>query len=593
MKVTKTSLFLLLIFVLALVLRVIAAAHVDIGPDEMIYSTIALNIISAGRLGTVEQSPLYFYIADLGHKFFGGITPISARFPGIIFGSFTVFIAFLIAVELFESKKAGLMAAFLYAVSGYAIRYNYEMDPAAFFFSLLAVYFFLRALKENKTMDWALMALFFGVGAMIKNIILLFLPAIFIVWMFLLIKKKDFSCKIFKPVVVASLVFIVVISPIFIYNYLLYKDRGVTDYYFSNILGVGETVHEGVQSKSWSFEILSKVIQKKLQQFFFFDGLLFVFGIFGIYFSFIKNKKATSLLLLTLFFLIAYLAGQTGSNTHYLWLPIVLSIFGGYFLFFISEKVLVRFSFRHFFSIAIAFILFISFFLSWDVIKGKSSILELREYVNEEIPEDAIVVIDPRVYRGIHAWVFNDRHYLEGTQFPELSKVLDEYNGPTIEVPIYYVECGKGTTCLWSTEDYERVSKFGDELTSSFKENTRQVAVVTGRNAEAGNTHTFNIYKGAIRTPSGLGDIIDKAHIFYFYPVGWKYPENAVDNYNVEGFEKVLSGFGFLILYLEVFLAVLSLPFVLYTLRKQGSDASGNGNSGESHSAVKETAKLA
>ena len=80
MKLTKTSLYLFAIFILAVILRFYAAHHIDLATDEMIYSILPLNIISAEKLGTVEQSTLFFYLTDLGYKLFGGITAISARF---------------------------------------------------------------------------------------------------------------------------------------------------------------------------------------------------------------------------------------------------------------------------------------------------------------------------------------------------------------------------------------------------------------------------------------------------------------------------------------------------------------------------------
>ena len=53
MKVTKTLIFLVIIFILAFVIRIYAANNTDVSTDEMIYSIIPLNIISADRLGTI------------------------------------------------------------------------------------------------------------------------------------------------------------------------------------------------------------------------------------------------------------------------------------------------------------------------------------------------------------------------------------------------------------------------------------------------------------------------------------------------------------------------------------------------------------
>ena len=97
MKITKTNFILLMIFLLAFVLRIIAAYHTDVGTDEMIYSIIPLNIISAQRLGTIEQSPLFFYLTDLGYMISGGITSVSVRLTAIVFGSLAVLVVYLLS----------------------------------------------------------------------------------------------------------------------------------------------------------------------------------------------------------------------------------------------------------------------------------------------------------------------------------------------------------------------------------------------------------------------------------------------------------------------------------------------------------------
>ena len=90
----KTNILLLGIFLLSLILRLIVANNIPISTDEMIYSIIPLNIIGSGNIGTIEQSPLNFYLADLGYKLFGGITAISVRFVSILFGSLATLVIF-------------------------------------------------------------------------------------------------------------------------------------------------------------------------------------------------------------------------------------------------------------------------------------------------------------------------------------------------------------------------------------------------------------------------------------------------------------------------------------------------------------------
>src|SRR3989344_4040710 len=110
MKVTKTNLLLAFFVVLAFVLRIVAAVHTDVSADEMIYSIIPLGIISAGILGTVEQSPLAFYLNDVAYTIFGGITPVTIRLPALFFGAASLVVVFLIGRRIF-GRTAGLMGA--------------------------------------------------------------------------------------------------------------------------------------------------------------------------------------------------------------------------------------------------------------------------------------------------------------------------------------------------------------------------------------------------------------------------------------------------------------------------------------------------
>jgi 4-amino-4-deoxy-L-arabinose transferase-like glycosyltransferase len=564
MRITKTNFYLLLIFVLALVLRIYAANNTDVSTDEMVYSIIPLNIISAGRLGTVEQSPLFFYLTDLSYKLFGGITPFSLRLTAIIFGALSVFIIFLIAQELFKKKNISLLASFLFAVSGHALIHNTEMDMLTYFFIFLSILFFIRGLKNHHHLYLA--TLFLSLGILVKPIAILFVPILAVIWIIKEYSKSNFvkkgsfilSKKNIKLVLFCALIFIILMVPIFSYNYLVYQEKGITDYFFSTVLGIGETVHQGMQTE-WSFQGLKNNIQGKSLLFFTLEPLIFIFGIFGLIYYFKKNRLFASLFFLSLIFPFAYLAGQTASRSHYIWISAIFSIFAAYLIIFLSDKIKHKLKLNHFITLIIILVLITTFFVVIPKIKqshDQSITLALREYTHENIPNNAVVVIDPRIYRGIHAWVFNDKHYLEGTHFFDLmEQVKDAPNKVT--VPLYYIECGPGTYCGWKPEDFQRIFDTGEQISTYFKENLQPVGEVKA-------THHFFIYQGQISLPPEALEAIDKTHKFWFYPVGWKYPEQAVDYYQATGFGKVVEGVGFFILWLDVILAILSIPFVFY-----------------------------
>ena len=559
MKLTKVRLSLLLIFILALILRIISAYHSHVSTDEMFYSLIPLNIISANSLGTLFQSQLYFYLADLGYRLFGGITAISVRLPSIIFGSLTIFVVYFMSWELFRNRKLSLLSSFLFAISGFALKYNLESDMPAFFFALLSILFFIRALRGNRN-NLYLASIFLALAVLIKTIIVFLIPAYIIIFLIYIVKeRKKFNKKFILTVLGSIFIALLILSPVFIHNYLSYQETGYTDFYIS-ALGYGKNFYPELENKSWDLNRLASVSKEQALEFLQIDAIIFIFGILGVIFSWKKSKYFSSLLILSLFFLFIYIAGKTGSATHFLWVPVVLSIFASYGMFYIAK--LIRKYFRYIIPLLIIIALIITGFTLKEIIeqREKSITLLMLDYINEQIPDDAIIVLDSRIYSGTNAWLFNDRHYISDSSFLDLNRLpLGTLEGEQIQLPYYYVECGPGTTCGWKPEDFERISSFAESMSVILKENAQQTAQITG-------VESFIIYNSTLMAPSGIFEFIDRSHYLWGYPVGWKYPETAPDSYQVEGSQKQLQRFGLLILYLDVLLALLTIPWIFYLI---------------------------
>ena len=140
-KISKTALMVIGFVLLAFTLRTIISFNLNIGADETIYAVRGIDIISANRLSTMDQGPIYYYIMDIGYKIFG-VSAFSSRLPGVLFGSMAVILVFLIGSEFFNKRKA-LIASTLFAISGYAIRAITELDMLMTFFILLSIYFYI------------------------------------------------------------------------------------------------------------------------------------------------------------------------------------------------------------------------------------------------------------------------------------------------------------------------------------------------------------------------------------------------------------------------------------------------------------------
>ena len=576
MKLTKTHLILIAIFALAFLVRLYSAAHVDIGSDAIIYSLIPLNIIDAQRLSTVEQAPVYFYLTDLSYKIFGNLTLTSTRFASILFGAAATILLYLFTLKIFNNKNTALFSSFLFALSGYAIRYNQEMDMTAFFLALLSMYFFLYVL-ENKPKYLYLSLGTLALATLVKPIVLLLLPAYFIIWFWhgcnnhqgLIYKKENkitFNPHILKTLLLSILLCIIIVAPVLTYNYLLYKEKGITDYYFTVLAGIGNNqIYKGQEAELWTISrtfTITGIIFKFLLKY---DALLLILGLIGIPLAIQKNRMASLFLLLCLLIYPLYLLGKMSSATHYVWIPLLLSIFAGYALSTITQKYQQFIKPKHIFAFLCLILLFTSSITLYNISKLKQNSIQnlLNEYAVDNLPDNAIIVVDPRVYRGIYTWALSDKHYLEGTYFPQLTNNLDKLPGPTQTLPIYYIECGPGKTCGWKPEDYQRISDYGIQLSQSLTPNMKLIKQLQ-------TADTLNIYQSTINVPLSIYEPIDRTHTHWYTPIGWKYTDQAIDNYTPKTlFDKTLNALSYLILYLDVLLALLSILYVFYLLFKE------------------------
>lgn len=164
----KSKYLIFLIVILAFVLRFYRLGEVPQGfhQDEISQSYNAFSILKTGKdkygqflpilfrsFGSY-QPPVYTYITPIPIYFFGN-TIFAARSTSAIFGVFTVIVTYLL-VELLSKKRykenLALMSSFVVAISPWAIHFSRRVVEGnlGLTFFLLALYFFLRSLKEIK-----------------------------------------------------------------------------------------------------------------------------------------------------------------------------------------------------------------------------------------------------------------------------------------------------------------------------------------------------------------------------------------------------------------------------------------------------------
>lgn len=108
--------------------------------------------------------PLYYWLAKPFAAPFA-YSPFGIRLFSIVTGVATIWSLFFVGRKLF-SKEAGLLAAFVFAVSPFAVEYADEARMYSLFGLLMlwATWFFFRALADGRTRDWILWGIFGGLS---------------------------------------------------------------------------------------------------------------------------------------------------------------------------------------------------------------------------------------------------------------------------------------------------------------------------------------------------------------------------------------------------------------------------------------------
>ena len=290
--------------------------------------------------------------------------------------------------------------------------------------------------------------------------------------------------------------------------------------------------------------------------------IILILGLLGMVYSIVKKKSSSLIVILSAAGLWLYLAGRTGS--HFLFFMTILPLFAAKLIFKLNDYIQSKTSFRKSILMVMAVVLVLNLFLMRNSLTQRDSFLELRDYV-DTIPDNSLIVVDPLVYTGITSWTMADKHYLIGNNFPELLMYMESIKGPTLKVPLYYIECGRPGWCGWNPDDYHRMFNFSESLGANLKPNLVYLTTITGK-----DSLQYPVYGGEIEIVDGIFEVVDSTHKFYFYPVGWKTTTDVIDNYTPKtGVDKLLNGLGFIALYIDVILALASIYLVVRWVRKE------------------------
>ncbi len=218
----KYPVLLALCTVLALLLRAYNIGTESFWVDETFSVTFSQHndLMKIVELTYADvHPPLYLLIL---HYFLmlPGPVEIVARLPSLIFGVLSIPAIYIAGEKLLKSKQAGIIAAFLLAISFASITYSQEarMYPLMIFLGIVEITAMYCALEENKRIYWAL---FTGSAVLIMytHYYGFLLTGALLLWALVALLYKDWKSKPFrlsgasKTLVVSALVIAILMLP--------------------------------------------------------------------------------------------------------------------------------------------------------------------------------------------------------------------------------------------------------------------------------------------------------------------------------------------------------------------------------------------
>lgn len=227
----------------------------DEGRDALVVKDLLVNgnlpfIGPPTSVGNIYLGPLYYYMMAVPMAIFY-LNPVATAGMNALIGVATVALIYYLGKGWF-GKLAGLMAAYLYAISPVTIIYSrssWNPNPAPFF-ALLSVIGLYR-IQETKNYRWfALVGFAAAAAVQMHYLALILLPVLIVGWIREFLQRQQ---RFWAGTVLGMLVFLLTMSPLVFFdlkhNFLNY--RAINTIFFSKDGAVGIDI----------FNLLDKILQ--------------------------------------------------------------------------------------------------------------------------------------------------------------------------------------------------------------------------------------------------------------------------------------------------------------------------------------------
>jgi 4-amino-4-deoxy-L-arabinose transferase-like glycosyltransferase len=239
-----------------------------------------------------EFNPPLFYWVEHGMLFFGNNETILRFIPALL-GVLTIPLIYVVGRE-FVDRNVGIIAAAAFAFSPFLIFYSQEARAYSMmlFFAAFALVYYLKALKTNDIINWALFGVLSALAFWSHFYGFVIIAALVLYALFVQIQNIRKDVRNLKPLAVAVVLFTVICLPLVIVTVQLFAKRTASAPTFG-IQGLG-IISETFRQISGSSEVAMYMFL-----------ILFVVGIIQA-FLLDKNKGIFLVLLTVLTFVISY-----------------------------------------------------------------------------------------------------------------------------------------------------------------------------------------------------------------------------------------------------------------------------------------------
>lgn len=196
-----------------------------------------------------DHPPMYFFIQHIFFKIFGA-TVIVSRFTSAFAALGSVIVMFFLG-KRFGGARIGLIAMAALTLNNYFIWNGRigHIESLLIFWFLLSFLFLLKALQDSpQYFKWA--GLFFGLALLTKFSLLFMLPAIliYLTWQ----ERRVFKLKEFW---LGLVLFLLVASPLLIYDLKMFQTRGHFDVQLADLFGQSNRDWYNLQSRAGGFHL--------------------------------------------------------------------------------------------------------------------------------------------------------------------------------------------------------------------------------------------------------------------------------------------------------------------------------------------------